>query len=266
MNWLKRVMAIMLVSALISSCSEDEDNFEPGTAPEIPPVESMLINFDNFQEGGNKGGREMSQANWGLAAIQVGTWNVILTFNLAVPVAAFQASLTSSPEFDRNRGLWVWRVDYDFVGRTYSSELTGKITSDGVEWQMFISQENGFQNFLWYTGTMNLDGTEGFWFLNGGVDDPNAFLRIHWEKESETIGMVKYTDVRENSANLNSFIQYGLQNGELDRFYNISITSINNTVNIEWSSLNGDGRIKDPNFYKDDVFHCWNTDFNDIVC
>ncbi len=266
MKSLKKILSVVLVIAILSACSEDEENFNPGTAPEIPPIESMLINFDNFQEDSNKGGREMSQLNWGRSAIQVGVWNVIITLNLAVPVAAFQASLTSTPEFDRDRGLWVWRFDYDFVGRTYSSELTGKVTSDGVEWQMFISQENGFQDFLWYTGTMNLEGTEGFWFLNASADDPNPFLRIHWEKESETIGRVKYSDVKEGSPNKDSFIEYGIQDSELDRFYNISITSTNNVVNIEWSKATGEGRIKEPNFYNDENYHCWDASFDDVDC
>lgn len=263
---MKRTLSIVLVFITLFSCSDEEENFEPGLAPEIPPVESMLINFDNFQEETNKGGREMSQLNWGLAAIQVGTWNVIITLNLAIPVAAFQASLTSTPEFDADRGLWVWRFDYDIVGRTYSSELTGQITEDGVEWQMFISEENGFQNFLWYTGTMNLDGTEGFWFLNENVDNPNALLRIHWEKESETIGRVKYSNVKVGAPNVDSFIEYGIQEGDLDRFYNISITSTENLTNIEWSKSTGEGRIKNLNFFKDEDFHCWDSSFNDIDC
>ncbi|MEL7004439.1 MAG: hypothetical protein AAFN93_17140, partial [Bacteroidota bacterium] len=139
MRWIKSMTALVLACAVVlSSCSEDDENFQPGIAPEIPPVESMVIDFGNFQEDNNSGGREMSQANWSLAAVQAGTWNVILTLNLALPVAAFNASLTSTPEFDRDRGLWVWRFDYEFIGRTYSSELTGQITDNGVEWQMFI--------------------------------------------------------------------------------------------------------------------------------
>lgn len=266
MNLLKKLLSLALVLAILSACTEEEDNFNPGTAPEIPPIESMLINFENFQESTNKGGREMSQVNWGISALQVGTWNVIITLNLVIPVAAFQASLTSTPEFDRERGLWVWKFDYDVVGRTHSSELTGKLTDDGVEWQMFISQENGFQDFLWYTGTMNLEGTEGFWFLNEDVDNPNALLRIHWEKENETIGRVKYSNIKEGAPNKDSFIEYGTQTGELDRFYNISVTSTNNLVNIEWSSASGEGRVKDPKFFNDEEFHCWDSSFDDIEC
>lgn len=266
MSLLKKTLSVIMILAVLSSCSEEEDSFTPGTAPEIPPVESMLINFDNFKEETREGGREMSQLNWGVAALQVGTWNVIITLNLAIPVAAFQASLTSTPEFDRDRGLWVWRFDYDFLGRTYSSELTGKINGDQVEWQMFISQENGFQDFLWYTGTMNLDGTEGFWFLNENVDSPNALLRIHWEKESENIARVKYSNVKEGDPNFDSFIEYGIQDGDLDRFYNISITSTENMTNIEWSNVNNEGRIKNPSFFNDDDFHCWDSSFDDIEC
>ncbi|WP_185152738.1 hypothetical protein, partial [Fulvivirga aurantia] len=229
-------------------------------------VATMEMNFSNFKED-NSGGRIEESNNWAVAATTVGVWNTILAVNLAIPVSAFKAAISQKPSYDSDRALWVWRFDYDVVGRTYSSELTAGFVNDGVEWNMYISQQNGFQDVLWYSGVMNTGGTEGYWMLNIDGDSPRDFLRIDWEKENEEIGKIKYTSI-DATADLNgSYIEYSKSaDVEFNRSYDIYIDKDDNLVEIDWNSNDGNGRIKNSDFYGDDLFHCWDTNFENIDC
>jgi hypothetical protein len=37
-------------------------------------------------------------------------------------------------------------------------------------------------------------------------------------------------------------------------------------INIEWSSVNRNGRVKSPDYYKDENWHCWNENHIDDWC
>ncbi len=267
MKQIKSLTAIMLsLVVILASCNTDDEVTPAFPAPELPPIESMEMNFSNFNDD-NSGGRVESDQNWSRAVIHVGVWNAILALNIAVPVASFKVAIAQSPSYDASRELWVWRFDHTVFGRTYSFELTGKVISNTVEWNMYASEENGFQNVLWYTGEMQLDGSSGYWLLNKDGDNPVTYLRVDWEKSGDQVGTIRYTSVETGAALEDSFIEYAQTNGtEFNRTYDIYIDSDDNMVDIDWHHDNGNGRIKNPRFYGDDNFRCWGTDFQDVDC
>lgn len=64
-------------------------------APTIPPVETFVIPFEEFENSGTGGLISLetgNQSNWNFAALRVGIWSTIIRAGLAVPVAAFRAS------------------------------------------------------------------------------------------------------------------------------------------------------------------------------
>lgn len=264
-----RKISVLLVALFVSlsSCNNDAE-FDPGVAPEIPPVSSMVMDVEGFTEGPAGStiheGRVMTQVNWTLAAVQVGFWNTILALNMAVPVAAFTASIDQTPVFDRDEGVWVWTFDYDFVGRTYSSRLTANVNGTEVDWKMYISEENGFQDVLWYSGTMQVDGTSGYWILSKNGNNPTEYLRIDWEIESNEVGSIRYEVIETGAPEIGSYIQYGrIAGGNYNVFYDIVLTNTDKSAEIEWNSDTGAGRVE---YDGNGVFFCWDENFDDVEC
>ena len=253
-NFRKHTALFLALTIMFLSCSEQE--IDPGTAPDMPESSTMEMDFSNFQE--NSGGRLAEAYNWGTAVTAVGIWNTVLTVTLALPVASFKAAASKTPTFDHDRNVWVWSFDHNVLGRTYSFELLGKKVDGSIEWQMYASEENGFQNALWYTGTSALDGSEGQWILNKNGNNPSEFLQIDWSKESDEIAGIKYTNIEDPA---NPYIEYGKSdNADFNRYYNV--VGSDNSLRIEWNKENGNGRLK----IGDESYQCWDTAFQDIEC
>lgn len=267
MRIIKFSMVLVGMISLVTSCSKD-DEVDPGTPPDIPPLSTMVMNVENFTEGTTSQAfldeRVKSKLNWTGAALQVGFWNTILTLNLAIPVAAFGASINETPVYDSDRGLWVWTFEYNFVGRTYTSELTGEIIGDQVEWNMYISEEAGFQDVLWYTGIMQIDGSGGYWILSKNGNNPVEYLRIDWTIENEDVASIKYEVIESGAEEIGSYIEYGKMTGsEYNIFYNVYIANTQKSASIEWNSETGVGRVE----YNDSgEYLCWDSNFDDVDC
>ena len=262
MQPLKQFSTLLLAAIfLLAACNTDDDEINPGTAPELPPASSMEIDFSNFQDGGNTGGREMTTNNWDLAALTVGVWNTVLTVGLIVPVASFKAAVSQKPSYDADREVWVWAFDHNVIGRTFSFELTGEVVGDNVEWNMYASEENGFQNVLWYSGLTAIDGSSGYWKLNKDGDNPTEFLRIDWEQENEEVAYIKYENIEVGSDGFGAYIEYGKTDGtDFNRYYYVIGTD--GSVNIDWNETTGVGRIK----VNDGAYACWDSNFEDVDC
>ena len=227
----------------------------------------MTMNFSDFEEAGNTGGRIKSQSNRNGVALTVGFWNIVLAVNLAVPVAAFKVAIAQDAEFDRDRQLWVWSFDFFHDSKRHTAELTGALITNGVEWNMTISQENGFQNVPWYTGQMSADGSSGYWILQHNGTDLNDYLRIDWEKENDEVGEIKYELIDESSDDFGSYIEYGrVDTDDFDTYYNIRLTSEDRLVEIEWNRDKGDGRIRVTEGTVQGDYLCWDESFNNADC
>ena len=264
----QKVLSMFMAVAIIAVSCDSDDEFDPGTAPEIPPITTMVMDVDNFVQGSTSSafvdGRVKTQVNWQLAAVQVGFWNLILGSQLVLPVLAFEAAISETPEYDGERGLWVWTFDYNHVGRTYTAELTGQIIEDMVEWKMYISQQAGFQDILWYSGTMQLDGSSGEWTLRRNENNPTDYLSIDWERQSEEVGSIRYELIDSEDEAFGSYIEYGrTTGGDYNVYYTIVITSTEKSAEIEWNDETGAGRVE---YNNSGEYFCWDSNFEDVDC
>ena len=275
---MKRIFSIFLtiifLLPLFTSCEKEEDN---GIPPELPPYESMAIDFSNFSDNSKAMSDLKTTANHGWAELTIFFWNVSLGSIVAVPVASFYASFNNTPEFIGN-ATWEWTYSVTGFTSTYSARLTGKIRATDVKWEMYLTKAGigGFDEFKWFEGTSNLDGNSGKWTLFHSYEFQDPVLEIDWEKESEEIAMVKYTYVRENNDNGDpenfngSYLEYGLQQGNFDAYY--MVHAFNEAQSdyvdtyIEWSITEYFGHIKAQHIYSDDDWHCWDESGEDIDC
>jgi hypothetical protein len=148
----------------------------------------------------------------------------------------------------------------------YEAELTGYLETDSVVWEMQITKGTDFADFLWYYGKSALNETGGYWILQENPLNPNSLLRIDWNKYADSTSDIRYTNIRPGAPENGGYIFYGTELTDLDRFYHIYNKGADNLTKIEWSSVNKNGRVKDPYHFVDADWHCWDTSLMDVVC
>lgn len=271
--------SLMFISLLFSTLTSCEDKKDEGTPPELPPYESMAIDFSNFTDNTKATSLVNTNVNFGAAGLTVFVWNLTLGVTLAVPVASFYESFKHVAVFIGD-ATWQWTYDVKVLGATYTARMTGQIRTDNVKWNMYVSRSgiNAFEEFKWFEGTSDTDGNAGQWILYHSYELQEAVIQIDWKKTGNEIGDIKYTYIRSSDngdakqLSNGSYIQYGLQDDAFDAFYSVhSATRDLETdgfkdVNIEWSTDNYYGRIKAFHYFQDTDWHCWNNEGVDIIC
>ncbi len=247
------IATFLLLSISQTSCVKQEDPI----APQLPPEESFIMNFNGFEDTDTT----KSFTNWFFAATNVVYWNIAINVTFAVPVASFREAFNHEAIFQGdNTWKWIYSVTVD--GITYTAELVGKeLSEEEVQWDMYVSQQNGFTDFHWYSGIVKTDHTAAQWTLYkniAGVVNAEA-IAIDYSKDL-TLGteQISYTNIEENSNSNGAYISYGSQNEDFNVFYNIYSKVLDNLTEIEASTSTEAGRVKDPNRFGDDEWHCWN--------
>ncbi len=236
-------------------------------APDFPPSTTMAFNKAIFD---TTGVGKSTYVNFIHSAVNVGVWNFLLTITLAVPVVSYAIALDQEADYDNHDKTWTWDYNFNSWG-VHHAVLTAKLDGDTVVWKMKID------NFDWYYGHSNTNGSGGYWMLNESPSQPTNLLRIDWALNSSGVSSIKYTNVAPSSSathykNNGEYIQYGtVSSGEFDRFYDIYMkndtnTSLTNLTEIEWNFADKHGHVKDPNKFGDQLWHCWNTSYIDVVC
>jgi len=268
---MKKILTLLLLmifsSTLFTGCKKDN-----GDPPLLPPVESMEIDFSNFESTPLKG---INDVNWTLVSGIAGFWNNIITATLAVPVLSFKLAVDETPVYLDDK-TWQWTYTASYLTISYTARLTGQIRSTDVLWKMYITRTGagGFSEFLWFEGTSELDGTGGIWTLNYSPTDQVPVLEIEWTKTAATVGSVTYTYVKEKLADgvttnpfNGSYITYGLTTNTYDAYY--SIHYYYNTAfadfDVEWSTSTYDGRVMSLQVFGDEEWHYWDSNYSDAL-
>ncbi|MCB9087179.1 MAG: hypothetical protein H6628_02475 [Calditrichae bacterium] len=147
-------LALMLTTALVlaSGCNSttEPDPSEEGTPPEIPPLNTFVLDFSDFDTTnsilpkvipGDPEALLFTRQNWGWAALNVGIWNAVITLNIAVPIAAFGHSFSHDPVAED--GKWFWRYNFTALGVQHSAELSAAAIQGGIRWEMRIPARAG---------------------------------------------------------------------------------------------------------------------------
>ena len=265
------------------SCDKtDDDDKLANDALQLPPYESMAVDFSDFLDDSSNSGKLNSTTakvggNWLYPRLVVGIWNTALFTNLAVPVASFKGAFAHKAELI-GENTWQWSYTVDGFASKYTAILTGELTSDKVVWKMYVTKDGvgAFKDFLWFSGVSDLDGNSGEWALYQSPERPNRMINIEWSRENDEIGSISYSWVREmndeDSDDLfkGSYLEYGLQEGDYDVYYNIHVYDLQwenfVDVNIEWNSTDFNGRVMAPTHFEDEIWHCWDNTGEDVDC
>jgi hypothetical protein len=255
-------LIIIFIAGMLTTCKKDN-----GTAPSLPPTESLNIDFSNFTslKKGSAASFDQKGTNnsaWDFAATIATAWKLIISTTLAVPVSAFKLAVDQDPVFLSNK-TWEWSYSVYSVGVTYKARLTGEIGATDVIWKMYVTREGtgGFPEFVWFEGTSKLDGTGGQWIFNQSSTVPEKILQIDWTKSGTSIGSVTYTYVKNLDTNKGGYIQYGsLTSPTYNAFYKIHYYNAEKSsfsdVDVQWDTSKKNGRIKSSDF-QGGLWFCW---------
>ena len=262
---LAHLLLVLVIAVLtVTGCSGTSG------APTIPPEETFVIPFEHFESNGMDGLVSFetgNQSNRNYAALAVGIWSTIIRVGLAVPVAAFRASFHNIP-LQQPDGSWIWSYSVMIGGSVYSAELHGQFITEGVHWDMRISKEGEYEDFLWYYGENSLPATEGFWILKQSPAVPTDLVRVDWSRNiSAGTHAVRYTNIVPDGPENGGYIdtQY-IKGVPYDHIWDMYNKGADNHTYIEWSSTTGEGRVKNSNYFHDDDWHCWDSARMNITC
>jgi hypothetical protein len=256
------LLLILIIPLLtIAGCGEVSG------APTIPPEDTFVISFEDFRTSGLARFDIGDQSNWNYAALSIGIWSTIIKVGLAVPVAAFQASLHNIP-LHQPDGSWLWSYSVNIGGSIHTAQLHAQFITEGVHWAMNITKEGEYEDFLWYYGDCDLPATEGFWILKTSPTDPTDLIRIDWSRDvSAGTHAVRYTNIVPDGPENGGYIDTQYTNDTpYDHVWDLYNKGQDNHTYIEWSSTGGEGRIKDSNHFGDEDWHCWDVDHINSEC
>lgn len=261
-NWM--LLLIILAAAFVFMFACNKDTTEPEQGPDIPPISTFVMDFSTFPDTGAS--LTLTRNNWQLARLNAFFWNVVILVHAAIPVAAYAESFQHTPE-QQEDGSWVWSYDVVVGDSTYTAELHAATDTEGINWEMYLSNAESFTDFLWYSGQHNLLCTEGTWTLYKNPAEPVEFVDIEWHRSlTNSTADIKYTNVEEGD-DYGGFIQYGITDDTpYDAFYDIFIASQERNIDINWNLDSHIGRIRDEMFYEDSLWHCWDETLSDVEC
>ncbi|GAB4377663.1 MAG: hypothetical protein Kow0075_06570 [Salibacteraceae bacterium] len=255
-----RLIAIVLIlSTTLISCKKDE--IPP--QPDLPPENAFVNDFSGFGESASR-----SQEAFAFAALNVAVWNTLLYLNLVVPVTAWYAVREVDPVWNKTYKAWIWSKTFNLPSGNYVAELRATVSQSNVIWEMVVSKDGGFQNFLWYSGVSDIDASEGKWLLYKNPSDPIEYIEIEWSKPSQDhIPDVKYINAIPNHSGNGGYIHYGpLFEERYNVFYDIYQIEEDRLIEIRYHRDSAWGQVRDDVYFGNELWHCWDSDHNDIDC
>ncbi len=260
---------ILLLTALILTFTTSCNKKEEGEQPELPPVESLVMDFSDFDSRPDQTkGVAISYNNFVYSYLNIVFWNTISTGTIALPTAAYLYMLEQDPEY-LGDNKWEWTYEFTFNQADYIATLTGiRLNNEEFSMEMEIAY-SGFTGAAvkWFDGVIRYDHTAATWNLYK-YDDLSTvkIIEVEWTKDYEAeTSSLSYTYVEPGKEQTGSSITLGKDPSlDYDAWYTISLAS--ETIDIQWDTETKAGRVKNPDHFQDSNWHCWNSDLMDIEC
>ena len=264
-----KVSAVFALTAMIlftvTSCDKEPVEYRP----ELPPVESLVMDFSDFSTppAGSKSS-ELSYVNFVYSYTTLSFWNASAVLVSALPVAAYTHALSLTPEYLGDH-TWEWSFEFQHNSITYEATLTGmRLNNEEFSMEMVIGPaSNPEEGVKWFDGVIRYDHTSADWTLykEGSI----AVLEIAWNMDYETDEAdLTYTYTEPDQEETGSYIMWEYRPGEAyDAAYTISMSA--GMILIEWNVSTIEGRVKAPAYFEDEAWHCWDSFANglvDMVC
>ena len=273
MKKLSFALVLTLFVLMTQSCQKDSltdvnDPYAGQAAPELPSEATFVMPLSELKD---PKASPKTLNNWGHSVANIAVWNILISVHTAIPTLSFHAALAHDPEY-QGQGVWLWAYEFsDDDGNGYRAELYGEmLATEEVKWDMYISQADGSAQVHWYTGVTANDESYASWTLNYQPENPTPFIQIDYQRDNGAgVETIRYTNIIPDIPENGGYIEYREGDGAnevFDRAYDVFKAEIDNLLEINWSSADHNGRVKDPEKYEDEAWHCWGTNLLDTDC
>lgn len=241
------VIMLVLVLALVSCEIQPE-------APQLPPVESMEMDFSDFDAGNTAAKSTLTRNYFSHSAYVVGWWSVASRWVIGLPVAAYEYALTQEAVMIEE-GVWEWSFEYSYEGQSYLVFLTAVEVNDK---EFTLEMELAFPAFpnarvTWFEGVVRHDHSKAEWdFFYGQTE----WLSVDWMQAEDGSASLQYTFMESSEGEKDSYITWAYDPAAgLDASFH-SFLSDGETM-IEWNTTALNGRVKSTYIGDGMLWHCW---------
>ncbi len=243
-----------IVIFVFSSCDQSQP-------PETPDVSTLFL--PEIEEYTTK---NSDNENFFHASTSVIEWSSILESDFNIVKKAFLLIIETEPKKE-HQSKWVWNYKLSLDNKEYDIEFSANVMADKtVLWEMKVSDNENYQNFLWLFGSQNENASAGQWILYEKPSNNVEYLQIDWTYNfDDNTYTLKYSKIKPETQDNGSYILFGNdQDGDYDIYYDIYHSNIENYIEIDFNSVNQTGRIKDFQYFQDSLWHQWDENQNDI--
>ena len=264
----KRPVAILLaITLLIVSTSCDNEPAE--NRPELPPLESLMMTFADFDGPialTKASGEPHLHFNYAFTSLVF--WSGASALTMALPVAAYTYALEQGVEYLGDNS-WEWNYSFQWSGLDYTATLTAtRINNEEFSLEMMIaSSATPDQGVRWFDGVVRYDHTQANWtiYKDGSIE----VLEVAWTRDFELgDASLLYTYVEPALVETGSYISYDYAPLEVyDASFTLSRST--GTTLIRWNTTSKEGRVQDEARFGDAEWMCWDSlemGLVDMVC
>lgn len=257
---------ILLMAFVATSCSDDPSSLNSDEPPQLPPAESMEVDFSTFENNQKvQGAAALAGENFTQAVVRAIVMKAVVDINLAIPRALLTAASESDAEFN-DEGEWVWSYTQNTGQQTYGVRLVASRENGGdVNWQFLVTNsELSIEDRLFFSGTTNADATRGTWTYYNLADETNeAVSEIQWEVSGEEEVDLRLDVVSDRNNNQGDYIDYTFDGTVKNAvYYN---AGDDETTELQWDVDTKAGFLIAPDFNNGEQA-CWDGNFDNSSC
>lgn len=255
---MKRPVAILLaITLLIVSISCDNEPTE--NRPELPPLESFMMTFADFDGPiafTKASGEPHLHFNYAFTSLIF--WSGASVLTMALPVAAYTYALEQGVEYLGDNS-WEWTYSFQWSGLDYTATLTAtRINNEEFSLEMMIAlSATPDQGVRWFDGVVRYDHGQANWtiYKDGSIE----VLEVAWTKDFELgDASLLYTYVEPEMLETGSYISYDYAPLEVyDASFTLSRST--GTTLIQWNTTSKEGRVQDEARFGDAEWMCWDS-------
>mgnify|MGYP005838248531 CR=1 FL=1 len=270
---IQQILAIILVASIAlagASCKKKkEDPPVPGIPPTLPPIESLKMDFSDFNSLPSKGSAKIIQdtyENYTEAYNNVNFWKDLLQDDLlAIPVAGLANALTRTGQ-EVTTNTFEWSLSFNANLTSYLGTLTA--TKGSTTFTITLSaapSASPSSTFQYLYGEVSNDLSTADWQVNKNDGGSVAVLDgLYTYNATSGFESLEYTYTETGQAESMSTIEFNvLTSGDYDAAFYMSLSAGN--VDVEWDTTTRAGRVKSPAAFTDTNWHYWNDVLADFV-
>jgi len=264
-------LAIILVASVAlagTSCKKKKDPPTPGTPPDLPPIESLEMDFSDFDYLPTKGSAKIIEdtyVNYTAAYNSVGFWKALLEDDLlAVPVAALANAHTKTAQ-EVSSGTFEWSLSFSAQSTSYTGTLTAVKGSTTYSLELSLIPGSG-SAFKFFDATISNDLSSADWQIyEDDMGSVKVLDGLYSMNSTSGFESLEYTYVKSGETEYNSSIEYNYTPAaDYDAAFYMSMST--GDVDVEWDTASDAGRVKSIAAFSDTDWHCWNDILADITC